>query len=171
MGEEQLNRLSKMYNPPKNMGERNPSSKSSQKEKAPSFQVVKLENIKVSEEESEQFELGAAEAQKHRIKKSRHSVDEFILDGKINLMKGDIIFQIVDEGNNVYVTPAGTLIHMRNWSNGKKNKTFCFVEVPNKRRKNINVLKKQFDTKTFKLINRNGKKNKAVAEALIGLWK
>jgi hypothetical protein len=171
IGEEQLSRLSKMYNPPKNMGERNPSSKSSQKEKTPSFQVVKLKNISVSEEENEQFVLGAAEAQKHRIKKSRHSVDEFILDGKINLIKGDIIMQIVDEGNNVYVTPAGTLIHMRNWSNGKKNKTCCFVEIPNKRRKNINVLKKQFDTKTFNLINRNGRKSKSVAEALIGLWK
>lgn len=171
MGEEQLNRLSKMYNPPKNMGVRNPSSKSSQKEKTSSFQVVQLENIKVSEEENEQFEMGAAEAQKYRIKKSRHSVDEFILDGKVNLITGDIIMQIVDEGNNIYVTPPGTLIHMRNWSNGKKNKTCCFVEIPNKRRKNINVLKKQFDTKIFKLINRNGRKNKAVAEELISIWK
>lgn len=169
MGEEQLNRLSKIYNPPKNIGLRNTSSKS--KEKAPSFQVVQLENIKVSEEENEQFEMGAAEAQKHRIKKSRHSVDEFILEGKINLIKGDIIMQIVDEGNNVYVTPAGTLIHLRNWSNGKKNQTYCYVEIPNKRRKNIKTIKKYFDAKTFKLINRNGKKNKAVAEALIGLWK
>lgn len=171
MGEEQLNRLSKMYNPPKNMGVRNPSSKSLQKEKAPSFQVVKLKNITLSEQENEQVEIGAADAKKHRINKSRHSVDDFILDGKVNLIKGDIIMQIVDEGNNVYVTPAGTLIHMRNWSNGKKNKTCCFVEIPNKRRKNINVLKKQLSAKTFKLINRNGRKNKAVAEELISLWK
>lgn len=171
MGEEQLVRLKDMYRPPKNIGVRNPSSKSSQKEKAPSFQVVKLETSYRSEEENEQVEIGAAEAKKHRIKKSRHSIGEFIIEGKINLIKGDIIMQVVDEGNNIYVTPAGTLIHMRNWSNGKKNKTCCFVEIPNKRRKNINVLKKQFDAKTFNLINRNGRKSKSVAEALIGLWK
>jgi hypothetical protein len=60
---------------------------------------------------------------------------------------------------------------MRSWSNGKKNKTICFVEIPNKRRKNINVLKKQLSAKSFNLINRNGRKSKSVAEALIGLWK
>lgn len=171
MGEDQLKRLSKMYNPPKNISVRNAFSKSLHKEKASSFQVVKLENIALSEEENEQVEIGAVDAQKHRIKKSRHLVDEFILPGKINLMKGDIIIQFVDEGNNIYATPPGTLIHMRNWSNGKKNQTCCYVEIPNKRRKNINILKKKFSAKTFKLINRNGRKNKAVAEELISLWK
>jgi hypothetical protein len=71
----------------------------------------------------------------------------------------------------VYVSPPGTLIHMRKWNTGKKTTNFCYVEIPEKRRKNINQVKNALSEEAFKSVNRNGRKNKAVAEALIGLWK
>lgn len=172
MGEEQLSRLQKLYCPPKFTGVKLQSKKrKSISINNSSFMVYKLENGSWSEKENEEADKGREIAKSNRINKSRHKLDEFKWVGNLVAKKGDTILQIIDEGNKVYVSPPGTLIHMRKWNNGKKTTNFCYVEIPDKRRKNINVLKKQFGAKTFKLINRNGRKNKAVAEDLISLWK
>jgi len=172
MGEEQLTRLQKLYCPPKFTGVKLQSQKrKSTSIISSSFIVYKLENVTWTEKENEEADKGREIAKSNRINKSRHKLDEFKWVGNLVAKKGDTILQIIDEGNKVYVSPPGTLIHMRKWYNGKKTTNFCYVEIPNKRRKNINVLKKQFNAKTFNLINRNGRKNKSLAEDLISLWK
>lgn len=172
MGEEQLMKLQQLYRPLKFTGLRAQIKKrKSANKNLPSFLVYNLYTRIWTKEECEQSEVGLKEGINYRINKSRHLIDEFKWEGDIVAKKGDIVMQIIDEGSKVYVAPPGTLIHVRKWNNGKKTTNFCYVEIPNKRRKNINILKKQFDTKTFKLINRNGRKNKAVAEELISIWK
>ena len=171
MGEEQLTRLQKLYCPPKFTGVKSQSQKrKSASINSHSFMVYKLETGSWTEKEYKEADKGRKEAKINRINKSRHKLDEFKWEGELVARKGDTILQIIDEGNKVYISPPGTLIHMRKWNNGKQITNFCYVEVPDKRRKNINVFKKQFSAKTFKLINRNGRKNKAVAEELISLW-
>jgi hypothetical protein len=172
MGEEQLMRLQKLYRPPKFAGlKAQVKKRKSAKTNHPSFLVYKLEKNIFTEKEREEAVEGRKEAKNHRINKSRHVLDEFIWGDNLVAKKGDVIMQIIDEGDKVYVAPPGTLIHVRKWNNGKKITNFCYVEIPDKNRKNISYLKKHFNRKTFKLINRNGRKSKAVAEELISLWK
>ena len=85
--------------------------------------------------------------------------------------KGDTILQIVKEDTKSYVSPVGKLIHIRKWSNGNKRKYFCFVEVPDKRRKNLEVVKKQLNDWDAKSILRGGKKNLALETNIKALWK
>jgi hypothetical protein len=172
MGEEQLMRLQQLYRPPKFTGLKSQVKKrKSAKTNHPAFLVYKLETGAWTNEEFIQINEGRKEAKNYRINKSRHILDEFKIEGNFIAKKGDIVMQIIDEGDEVYVAPPGTLIHVRKWNNGKKITNFCYVEIPEKRRKNINQLKKYFNRKSFKLINRNGRKSKAVAEELISLWK
>lgn len=173
MGEEQLLRLQQMYRPPRFTGVRKnkKKGKSATTHKSPSFIVYKLETGRWTNEEYLEVEEGRKDATKQRINKSRHILDEFKYTGKIIAKPGDTVMQIVEEKNNIYVSPPGTLIHVRKWSNGKKLTNFCFVEIPNKKRKNLKYLKKHFDRKTYKQINRNGRKNNGLAAQLIDLWK
>jgi len=172
MGEEQLLRLQKLYRPPKFNGVKSKNSKNNKSagSKQPSFFVYNLAVGEWSDEENQQAEKGRKEAKNHRINMSRHMLDEFKWVGNFVAKKGDTVMQITHDNNQVYVSPPGTLIHIRKWNNGKQITNFCYVEVSNKRRKNINYLKKHFKLKTFKLISRNGRKNKEVATDLINLW-
>ena len=67
--------------------------------------------------------------------------------------------------------PIGKLIHIRKWSNGSKTKYVCFVEMPEKRRKNLEVVKKQLNEWDAKSILRGGKKNVALETSIKALWK
>ncbi len=173
LGEEQLIRLQKLYRPPRYTGAKTATLKRTKPKKSslPSFLVYNLDVDNWSKEEHQEADKGRKEAKKHRIHKSRHVLDEFVWYGSMVAKKGDIVMQLVNEKNGVYVSPPGTLIHVRKWNNGKQITNFCYVETPNKRRKNIKFLKNHFKPKTFKLINRNGRKNKDLATELISLWK
>ncbi len=173
LGEEQLIRLQRLYRPPRFTGVRNTKLKTAKRKTSslPSFLVYRLTLGEWTEEETHEANQGRKEAKKYRVHKSRHTVKEFKFTGKIVAQKGDTVMQIIDEGNQVYVSPPGTLIHIRKWNNGKQLSNFCYVEVPNKRRKSLTFIKKHFKPKALKLINRNGRKNKDLATELINLWK
>lgn len=173
MGEEQLLRLKKLYRPPLIAGGKDIDTKriKHKEAKQPPFLVYKLDLNDWTEEEEKQAEIGREKAKQNRIHKSRHYLDEFKLTGKIAAQKGDTVMQITNEGNETYVSPPGTLIHIRKWNNGKQLTNFCYVEIPQKRRKNLKSFKKFFTRKTFTLINRNGRKNKELAKEIIELWK
>jgi hypothetical protein len=173
MGEDQLTRLKKLYRKPKVTGVSKQKTKNTKSLSAnqPSFFVFKLFLDYWTEEETQQAEIGKKEALKNQTNKSRHHIDIITLTSESKAIIGDTIMQIVSDGTNSYVSPPGTLVHVRKWSNGKKTIYFCYLEVPIKRRKNIKYLKRRFDPTIFKRINRHGKKNKDIAGYLINLWK
>lgn len=166
LGDDEITRMKKFYNPPKFFG----GPKNENNDNA-EFHICKLSLIEYSEEEEEQAEKGREVANKNRSIKSRHRVDEFLWTREINFKKGDTILQIVKEDAESYVSPVGKLIHIRKWSNGNKTKYFCFVEVPDKRRKNLEVAKKQLNEWNAKSILRGGKKNVELETNIKALWK
>ena len=78
MGDEELKRLEKIYNPPKNGGPRSTLKKTNPKGTQPKFIVVKLEAHTWTKEENAQFQMGLKDAKKKRINKTRHKLNEFL---------------------------------------------------------------------------------------------
>lgn len=166
LGEEEIIRMNQFYNPPKNFGIRNKSDNSN----SSNFYIVNLRTRPWSEKEQQEADKGRETANKNRINKSRHRVDEFSWGSKVSFKKGDTILQITKEDDKKYVTPIGKLIHIRKWSNGKSTRHICFVEVPNKRRKNLEIVKKQLDNADAKSILRGGKKKIELENSIKQLW-
>ena len=135
------------------------------------FHICKLDLDDWTDEEEQEAEKGRKVAEENRIKKSRHIVDEFLWGRNLNFKKGDSILQIINERDKTYVSPICKLIHIRKWSNGKITKYCCFVEVPDKRRKNLEVVQKQLNQADAKSIERAGKKSLNLEAALKNLWK
>lgn len=166
LGDDEITRMKKFYKPPKFFG-----GPRNEKNDNAEFHICKLVVRNWTDEELNQSEKGREAAEKNRINRSRHKVDEFVYSRQISFKKGDTILQIIKEDEKTYVSPIGKLIHIRKWSNGDKTKYFCFVEVPDKRRKNLEVVKKQLNEWDAKSILRGGKKNVALETNIKALWK
>jgi hypothetical protein len=166
LGEQELISLKKDYKPPKFFG-----GKKVKKEEPSRFYICKLRILDNSEEELNQFEKGRVSAESNRTKRSRHRVDEFSWGKRINFKIGDNILQIIKDKEKTIVAPIGRLIHVRKWSNGSKLKHFCYLEVPDRRYKNLEAVKKQLNHSEARLIQRGGKKTLAFEDSIKRLWK
>lgn len=170
LGSELLSELNAKYRPPHIPGGKIAGKRNSSNSTKPSFCIYHLNASGFDEDEQEQSKIGSKEAGKNRINKSRHYVDEFVWRGDFKPKKMDIVMQILDEGDKVYVSPPGIIIHQRKWKSGNKNKTICFVECPDNRRKEITKFKKRLTKQETKQLNRNGKASKALTEKIFSLW-
>ena len=169
LGENELLRLKKMYNPPKDFKNSNRSKKSFQKQI--SFHIYHLETVNYSDEEKKQSKQGKIDAARKFQNVSRHVSDEFLCTNALKAKLGDIILQITREGDQVYVSPPGRLYHIRKWSNGKKIKQLCYVEVPMRRRKNIERIKKNLSTEEIKMLDRDGRRSNTFGVKINSFWK
>jgi len=172
LGEEQLKRLQKKYNPPKFFGEDKLGliKKRHIDKDETSFLIYHLESGKRKESEMKHYYKGNAEAMKKMENKSRHNLDNFNWDGSLTAKNGDIILQVVREGNGLYVSPPGRLIYIKKWKINGKNNYICFVEIPYTKRKNINWILKKLKPSEKKEFKRNGRRSKAFAEKMYSLW-
>ena len=172
LGDDQLSRLQKIYKEPRFAGLGGGSKKKTKQHfiNSNSFFIYHLELDEFTPDEQEQSQKGKKEAEAKRIKKSRHLVDEFKWENNFPAKKGDIIMQVIDEGNNSYVSPPGIVIHQRRWKHKNQNKTLTYVEIPTKKRKNLKFVKSQLASNEKKLLMRNGVRNNLFAEKLNSLW-
>lgn len=172
LGDEQLRRLQKKYNPPKIfLGKKVFNLKAKKIDNnLPALYTYNLELNEWSDDDMIQYEKGYTVAIKKRKIKSRHILDQFVWYNSFPAHEGDIIVQIVDEGDMTYVSPPGTVIHSRKWSNGNKVKFFCYLEIPDKKRKNIKWIKKKLNVAERNELKRNGKRSRSFAEKMYSLW-
>ncbi|MGP8216392.1 MAG: phospholipase D-like domain-containing protein [Bacteroidia bacterium] len=169
LGENEIREMSKHYRRPKMLGG---LRKLYSKSNSTNFHVVNLKLKDWSAYELKEAEKGRTIAYRHRKNKSRHRVEEFSWSGKnVSFKKGDNILQITRDINNTYVTPVGKLIYMKKWNNGKRAGHICWVEVPNKRRKTLQVVKKQLGNSNARFLLRGGKKKTEFENSLIEIWK
>ena len=166
MGEEELTELQKMYVAPKFLGRGRKSSKGTQSD----FYVYKLIKNEYTPKQEEEAIKGRIEAEKNRITKTRHIVDEFIWTKDNKAKKGDVIFQITQEGKKNYCSPPGRLIYTREVTEEKEDSIICFVEIPDRKRKNLELLTSSLDEKEIKSLNKSGRKSKSLAKKLIILF-
>jgi len=166
MGENELTELKKMYVAPKFSGRKRKIEIGIQS----GFYIFKLKETKYSIKQEEEVEKGRIEAEKKRINKARHKVDEFIWTKDIKAKTGDIIFQITEDGKKNYCSPPGRLIYTRDVTEEKKESKICFVEIPERKRKNLESLKLNLDEKEIALLSKSGRKSKSLAKKLMILF-
>lgn len=171
LGPKLLNRLQKKYHTPHIVGEKKSNSNKIKNTKvdSSSFYTYQLELMNLSEYEQKQSDLGLIEAKKMRINKSRHIIEQFIWEGNFIPKKNDIILQIVEEGHSTYVSPPGILIHTRKLRTGNK-KILCYLEIPDKKRKNIKWVNQKLGKIEGRSIKRTGKQSRAFATKMYSLW-
>ncbi|MEO8085545.1 MAG: hypothetical protein ABI763_01925 [Bacteroidota bacterium] len=172
-GEEKLKHKQRIYREPRFVGPPGNTSRnrSSENIKQPPFYIYQLAVGEYYEYEKRQSVIGKKEAAQRRVRKPRHFVDEFLYDHKFLPQKGDIIIQVVQEGKNTFVCPAGYVIHKRRWKSNNVENTLCYVEIPTVKGKNLKFVNQKLNLKEKKLLKRSGRINKAFAEKLIALWK
>lgn len=165
LGDDELTRMKKFYKPPKFFS----SPRDDSNENA-EFHICKLVIRNWTKDEEHEAEKGRTAAEKNRINKSRHRIDEFVFNRQIKFKRGDTILQIIEENSKSYVLPIGKLIHIRKWSNGNKTKYFCYVEVPDRRRKKLEILKRKLEASDSKLNLRSGRKGIELETIIKKLW-
>ena len=166
MGEEELTELQKIYVAPKNSGGGRKTSTVTLSD----FYIYRLTETEYTPKQEEEVVKGRIEAEKNRITKPRHKVDEFVWTKDLKAKKGDIIFQITKEGKKFYCSPPGRLIYTRDVTEEKEDSIICFVEIPERKRKNLELLTLNLDEKEIKSLNKSGRKSKLLAKRLIILF-
>lgn len=171
-GDEKLKKLQKIYRPPnfsgnKRIKHRKPSNKSFD---YPLF-TVQLEPHDYDDEEQRHSDKGNAEIKDKRKNKSRHFVDEFIIEGRFSPKKNDYIVMVEKIGNNYFVNPVGQIIHKHGWKSGNVKKTIGFVELPDKNRKNLKTINNKLTPLERKYIMKDKKQSKSFTDKMLSLWK
>lgn len=166
LGEDELKRLCKIYKPPKFIV-KNTTDKIIQ----PEFHVCKVFIRDYNSKELVELEYGKVQAEKLVPKKSRHLLESISFLRPIAFKKGDNILQIVTENNKKYVRPIGKLIHVRKWKSGEKDKFMCFVEVPDKNEKLLELVLKRLTDLDAKSLLRAGKKSIELEKRINALWR
>ncbi len=166
LGFDRLTALTKIYHPPKfSEPRKNTKAKRGIHSEQPCFYIFRVRYADYSEGYELPLKKGLVEAKK-RHKKKRHIIQEFQWSGSINIKQGDLVVQITKEADEEWVSPPGTVLSFKKWNTEKKH-SLVFLEIPDKKVKNLNSIKRKFPTSFFQ---RSGRKNIAFAGKFTALW-
>lgn len=165
---EQLRELSKFYQPPKGGGRNSDSDKASAQ--LPRVRIVRLKPVELSDEDELMQEKGERVAEKSRRFSDGYEVDSFRLTGKVALAVGEVVVQVLNEGDGrVMVSPPGNVLKIVTRSNEGRLVSFVYVECPTQRRRQLASLAKKLGCDQ-KRLNRNGLVAEPLAAALLAVW-
>lgn len=169
LGYERLKQLDKIYRPPIIPGwkkRKEPHKAVSKDEGIPNFFVYRISNmLDYSDGYEEPLEQGRKEAERKRIKKSRHRIQEIQWAGKMPFKEGDVVVMLFRDYGIEMIYPPGTIINIKKWK--KNSRAFIFIEIPDKEEKSIKEVTKRIDKSIFK---RSGKKDVALLSKISRLW-
>ena len=176
LGQEELDRLAKLYKPPRIKGRRKKQRKKRvstlTRPDLPTLRIAQLvEGYPPAGSENAQ-EAGEKVARAKRKKRQTHVLEDFFWPGNCPYQKGDTVVQVVKQENEQkLVSPPANVIHTKIWRRGQKRVTFVYLEVPERRRKRLERLAKQLGYGAKKRLGRGGKVgDQAFAEKLRSAW-
>ena len=152
-----LDRLQKLYRPPRTHGSRKRSrAPHGATPDLPTLRLVQLEVEAPPRETRLTLKTGLREAK--RKKRHRDYIyDYFWLDENSFQRPGEKIVQVTQEsGNRFLVSPPAEIIHLRKWARGRRQITFVFFEYPKMRRISLETLAKRIGYGAKKQLHRNG---------------
>jgi hypothetical protein len=175
IGEKALERLQKLYRPPKFLGggtRRKSATRKIRAEFAP-LRLVQLWREEPPKGSESACEQGARIAESKRKRRRTHDLEEFHWSGIGSFQLGESIVQVLDEldGRAKLVSPPGDVISTRRWSNGRRSCLFVYLEVPRRRRIRVNKLANRLGRGAKKALQRGGRVNRDFAERLREAWK
>jgi hypothetical protein len=170
-----LKQLDKLYQPPKIPGGNNTKGEMKGTSRRPELTRYLLAQLVLgdwSPREQELHDAGLPQAKKHRKHPRSWIMDDFPWYGKCPYVKGDSVFQVIDEGDgNVFVTNPGKVIHvMPKEQIGNKVVSFVYIERPERRRRRINTLAKAIGCKEKKLRRKGLIRDRSIVQKLLNTW-
>ncbi len=173
LGPEELDRLQKLYRPPRIPGvhARSRSKKAQRPTPAlPRLRLVQLTNEYPPSETEKTKDAGWATAEGRMEEPKRHVIDYFWWQGNCSYKRGDLLLMVTDEGRGrVMVSPPGRVVHQQVWR-GVKKYTFTYLEQRNQRRMSLDRLAKQLGYGWKKRLHRNGPLKKELTAELLVAW-
>ena len=144
LGPEAIATLERSYRPPRFGGghprrKRGPAGRVATQ--MPRVLLTQLCHGRPPEESEGAQESGRGAAKRRMASPRRHVVDDFWWRGNCPHRPGDVVLQVVDEGDGrVMVSPPGNVLHLQTWRRGSRRVTFVYLEVPKARRKELGRL-------------------------------
>jgi hypothetical protein len=175
LGPETLASLQKLYRRPKFPGgTRRSRSKATGRVRA-EYSPIRLAQLTRGDgypEGSETaYQAGLRAAKSRRKHRKTHFLDEFRWNND-TIRRGDLVVQVVDEGDGPrLVTPPGSVLNTKRWSNGRSGCTFVYLEVPNLKRVRVNKLAKRLGRGAGKKLRRSGRVGGDLATKLREAWR
>lgn len=174
LGPEMIDSLAKLYNPPKFTSQGKDEPGVEKPVDGPIFARVLLAQLNRDEPpaESEKAQkTGLKKAKKEMKEPKRHKLDDFWHKGNCSYRLGDIVIQVVKEGDGRrMVSPPATIVHLEPWQDKKKKYTFTYLEMPNKKRMRLEKLASKLGKGTKKKLEKDGKVSTSFALNLMKAW-
>lgn len=169
---EVLKRLAKLYRPPQIPGGNQGKGRAKETSRRPTLPRLFLAQLKLEnwpDRDQHLHDTAQAVAMKRRQHPRSYELDSFRHSGKCLYGRGDVVIQVLDEGNgNVLVSPPGNVLHVARRRDGKVS--FVYLERPARRRRQVKSLARALGG-TQKRLRRNGVvRNAAFAQSLLNIW-
>lgn len=175
LGPAELDRLHKLYRPPKILvGRRIAGSVPLKRNQSQlrRLHVAHLERSDLPAGSEDSAQEGREEAKSKMEHPRRHELDDFFWRGRCAFRERDQVVQVMKEPDGtVFVHPAATVLNTREWSNGRASYTFIYLETPKLRRKGLGAVTAQLGRGSKKALRKNGLvRDRDFADKLRQLW-
>jgi hypothetical protein len=174
LGPELLDTLMGMYRPPQGHGGARLKRTVMEKVVAPDLPVLRVAKISTAapwpDDEKQMREKGCQAVRRIRQHgKSTHTLSEFRWTGRCRFAKGQLVIQILKDGDREWVCPPGHVLHVN--THPGKSLTYVHIEYPNRRRKSLERVKAQLGPEGAKALVRSGRvNNQELVRSLLALW-
>ena len=174
LGPEALSRLAKIYRPPRVPGGDATRLRTSGRSTHPSLPRVWLAQLVEAvfpEWTKEAFEQGQRAAKVRMDKPKRHAIDVFSWNRSPPFRPGDVVLQVLkqDDGRRM-ASPPGTVLHIEKWKRSGSQRVFVYIEVPVKRRVQIERLARRMGPGALKRLKRGGEASAEFSTRLLDAW-
>ncbi len=176
LGPAELDRLQKLYRPPKFPGGKRSRSHSRDRRQHPELRRLRIAHLEWGDapEGSEQTEQeGLDESKGKMVHPRRHELTDFHWHGRCPFQERDQVIQLTTESSGeILVSPPATVLGTRKWSNGRASCTFVYLESPKLRRKNLRAVCRKLGRGAKKTLLQSGTViDRVFANQLREIWK
>jgi hypothetical protein len=145
---EWLDKLAKIYKPPKFIPGAGAGRKGSTKYAIPRVYVEEFTDDELPLGSKRVHESGRRVA-KERAKNPK-SLDSFWYTRDSPYRRGDVVVEVHSRGSRRLMCPPATIIHMRNWRRGTKTAMFHYLDSSGRRSKDYRAVSKKLGLKLIK---------------------
>lgn len=167
-----LDRLAKLYRPPKFKGNK-PGPGTSNEPSLPPVFLAQLALVEWSEQEQALHDRDLATAKKRRKHGRGYELQSFRVRGKCIYQIGDVVIQVTEEWgpNGALVSPPGNVVHVPTHRAGNKQTSFVYLELPDRRRRPVSALARQLGYSSQNVFYRDGRiKDSSFARSMLRIW-
>lgn len=170
-----LKRLAKLYRPPQVPGGKRGKRRVKETSQHPTLPRLLLAQLKLvvswSERDQKSHDSGLTVAKKRREHPRSFELEGFRLAGKCPYVRGDVVIQVIDEGNGrVLMAPPGNVLHVRTRLYGNRQVSFVYLERPARRRRQVKTMAQALKCTQKRLCRDGVVRDGAFAQDLLTIW-